>query len=89
MYRITAILVFLIVLMLFLVQLFTEQLRAVDDAHLTLQQMSQVIEENQKELKEIEEEYKKTLELAKESNKKITENINVATNTPAGSECLV
>ncbi len=60
MYRITAILVFLIVLLLFFVQLFTEQLRAVDDAHLTLQQMEQVVEENQKELKEIEEEYYQT-----------------------------
>ena len=60
MYRITAILVFFIVLMLFFVQLFTEQLRAVDDAHITLQQMTQLIDENQKELKKIEEEYYQT-----------------------------
>lgn len=50
MYRITFILVGIILVFLMLVQMLTEQFRMVDDSHMTIQQIEQVLEDNQKEL---------------------------------------
>lgn len=59
-YRITFILIALIILFPASVQLITEQRRAVDDSHRTFQQIEQVLNENKTELKEIEAEYAET-----------------------------
>ena len=59
-YRITFILIALIILFLACVQIITEQRRAVDDSHRTFQQIEQVLKENKTELEEIEAEYAET-----------------------------
>lgn len=60
MYHTTFVLIASIVALLFFVQLFAEQRRAVDDSKRTLMQMEQVISENQKELEETKAEYYQT-----------------------------
>ncbi|MBQ8827193.1 MAG: diguanylate cyclase [Oscillospiraceae bacterium] len=59
-YRITFILIGIIIVFLTLIQLLTEQFRNVDDSHRTLQQIEQVLLENHKELEEIKETYTQT-----------------------------
>lgn len=60
MYRITCILVILILIILLSVQILTEQRRACDDAGRTFVRIGTVLEENQQELIEIQQEYRQT-----------------------------
>ena len=60
MYRITFLLVAVILVFLLCVQLYTEQNRSVDDSQRTLLQIEQVLNENQKELEKIQAEYRQT-----------------------------
>lgn len=59
-YKITFILIALILVFLAAVQLLTEQYRAVDDSHRTLSQIEHVLTENKAELEEIQETYTQT-----------------------------
>lgn len=58
--RITFILVAMILVFLLLVQLLTEQRRAIDDSYRTLMQIEQVLVEHQSELAEMQVEYRQT-----------------------------
>lgn len=60
MYKITCVLVVLILIMLVYVQITTEQRRALEDTERTFSQIESVLEENQRELAEIREEYRQT-----------------------------
>lgn len=60
MYRTTAALVVLIIVVLLMIQLFTEQRRAVDDSLRTLEKVEQVLTENQADLEVIKQEYAQT-----------------------------
>ncbi len=59
-YKITFILIALILVFLAVIQILTEQFRNVDDSHRTLQQIEQVLLENHKELEEIQVTYTQT-----------------------------
>jgi len=59
-YKITFILIALIIVFLAVVQLLTEQYRNVDDSHRTLSQIEHVLSENKQELEEIRAEYNET-----------------------------
>lgn len=59
-YKITFILIALILVFLAVIQILTEQYRAVDDSHRTLSQIEQVLLENHKEFEEIQETYTQT-----------------------------
>ena len=56
-YKITFILIALILVFLAVIQILTEQFRAVDDSHRTLSQIEHVLTENKAELEEIQETY--------------------------------
>lgn len=60
MYRITCILVVVILIMLVYIQIITEQKRAYEDAIGNIAQIESVLEENQQELIAIQEEYRQT-----------------------------
>lgn len=60
MFRVTLSLVTIILFIVLLLQIFNERRRTYENAMETLQQIEQVLEENQKELDEIQEEYRQT-----------------------------
>ncbi len=60
MYRTTLVLMAVILILLMAIQLFTEQLRAVDTSRRTLRQIEQVLAENNKELAEVLDEYEQS-----------------------------
>lgn len=60
MYRITFLLVTVILTMMFIYQMVNERRRAYENATRTLSQIEQVLAENQKELEEVQKEYKQT-----------------------------
>ncbi len=60
MYRISCVLVVVILVMLVCIQIITEQRRAYEDADRTFMRIESVLEENQREIETIQEEYKQT-----------------------------
>ena len=60
MYQVTGIIVILILVIMLYVQLINEQRRAYDSATRTFLQIEHLLEENQKELKEVRKEYRET-----------------------------
>lgn len=60
MYRVTFVVVAVILVLLLYIQVSTEQRRAYEDADRTFMRIEAVLEENQQELAEIQEEYKQT-----------------------------
>lgn len=60
MYRLTCVLVVVILIMLVCIQIITEQGRAYEDADRTFMRIELMLEENQQESEEVQEEYKQT-----------------------------
>ena len=60
MYRITCLLIVVVLVILVLVQILTEQRRSYEESKRTIAQIEMLLEENQEELEQIQEEYKQT-----------------------------